>query len=177
MAALGAREHVVDGAQVEEPQDLGLVQRARDETRRRDVGKVEHGPCHAGDGDAVTDRDVHGIQPHAVRPDRPGRPSATRAADVDEGRAAAEQPPVARGRPVAEHRVRAASEDGGHVPARSRQQRMPDGEHGAMNPVQPADAQAVRDRVVADPQRRELPAGDHRVLHPREGREGGVAGG
>jgi hypothetical protein len=66
--------------------------------------------------------------------------------------------------PVTQHGIRSAGEDRSHPAPLGRQPRMADRVHPAMDGVKPPARDPAIDRIVAEPERHELAAGDDAVL-------------
>ena len=140
---------------------------ARSSSRRREVrGEVEERPRHGGDRDAVQIRalvardqaHVHGGCRHGARSCR-GTVTSMRA--LEQGR----RPPVRPGRAVAQHRVRAHSEDARPCPGPSRRAlRCPTAYTPRCDRMQPTRANAVTDRVAPMPRSTSCRRATHPVL-------------
>jgi hypothetical protein len=75
---------------------------------------------------------------------------------------------------MAQHGAGTGGEDGRNPPAVPRHDRMTDREDAAVDDVEAARREPVVHGAAAEPEARQLPAGDHSVLAGRQRREGGV---
>ncbi len=112
----GAREQLVDLAQVEQLQLFGPLD-ALVEARPRDPGgKVEQGAGEGGDGDVLLQGAVRVPEiPGVMQPDRWSRPAPRRRKDLEGGRALPREAPEPSGGAVAEERPGAGGQDGGQA--------------------------------------------------------------
>jgi hypothetical protein len=78
---------------------------------------------------------------------------------------------------MGQHRPRPGGEHRGHPAPGAREDGVADRVHPVMQSMQPAGADAVRDRVVVEPKAVELPAGDDAVLAVGERRDRAIHAG
>ncbi len=69
---------------------------------------------------------------------------------------------------MTQHRTTANRQHRGEIPTPPRHGRVPDRVHPAMQPMQAADADPMRDRWVAETTGTQLPDRDHTVLAARD---------
>jgi hypothetical protein len=157
-----------DRGQVEEVRLHGPLDGSSKVMGRHDGGQIEERARHGGHRHTSLDRSFGGRQvPPAV--DDPARPSPcpTRPVDrqLDERATRRPKTPKAGSAAVAQHGVVACRQDDREKSALTPQLGMPEGIHAPFEPAKAAGRQAMVDRVLAEPQRHELPSRHDSVLH------------
>jgi hypothetical protein len=125
----------------------------------------------AGHPDALFHDHLVGLHVDDVHLQARGAAAMVRNADLDSRPGALADGPELGGRPVAQRRIRAGGEDGGHPPGLAAERPMPDRIHAAVEGQQETDGDAVLDRPTADAALDELRMRDDAMLARRERRD------
>lgn len=165
-----------DRRSVEQPKHVGTVDRSVGAPAVDGYGQVEQSPGNAGAGDAALRRDVgFREEPRTVGldagPDAPGDPLR---GHVRDGAGVGAQPPERGGGAMGEHGLGATGENRRHPPSLGGEEPMPHGVDAAVHRMQPSRPHAAADGARAEPDRPQLPEGDHPVLPPRQRGDGPV---
>jgi hypothetical protein len=161
------RDEGIEGGQVGELAVLRLVEGVLEVLGGEDGGEVEEGAGDRGGRDAVADGGLVGLKGRVVRGDARA-PALPRRRQFGPGPLA--QSPQRSRRAVAQHRAGAGGEDGGHPPAALGQRAMTDRVHPALYLVQQAALEEPRDRILAQPEPKQLRTTYDAVLAQREAR-------
>jgi len=168
-----AGEEGIEGAEIQELQILGALQRPGEVVGRDDGGEVEQGPRPCRGRDAVDGgRFLFAELAWAMDVD-PGMPAGGPVGhgDIDQGAIAGPQTPQGGGVAVAEHGARTAGQDGGHPPGVQGEAPMTDRVHPAVQRMQAPTAHPQLDGALPEAQREQLGAADHPVLGLGEDRD------
>jgi hypothetical protein len=123
-----ARESVLDGGEVEQSLDLGLVARALQLPARYDRGEVQQRQRHGGAWDAVDHGAIRRLEAAAdVRPDAVDVASTRRHGDLYVREAGSAYPPQGRAGAMAQQRPWPARQHGGHAHRVGAHRPVPDG--------------------------------------------------
>jgi hypothetical protein len=163
-------EGLVERAQVEQPQPLGLLERLLEPPLRHDLGEVEQSPRHRRHPNPLALGHVARIEaPNAVDVE-PGvrAPAPRRHRHVHASARDAQQRPQTRGAAVAQHGFLPAREHRRHRPRPRGQRGVPDRVDAAVERVEAAVAHPHVDRALPEPELQQLRAGDHSVLARRQ---------
>lgn len=154
-----ARQDVLELPRVQDLPDLGLVERALDRAARQHGREVEQRPRDRRASDPVHLLDVAWQQRRArVRIDPlAAAPALARGDDVDRPAGAAAQLELGRRGAMRQRGALPAREHGRHVPAVTRQRRVPHRVHAGVHAVQPPGSHAVSHRAGREPSGHELP--------------------
>jgi hypothetical protein len=118
-----------------------------------------------GDRDPLVNGPVPRIETaHAVQDDAVEPLARARRGHIDARARAATKVPKMRGVPVAEDRVRPASQHRRHPPTTQLQHRVADGVHARMDAMKAPGPKPILDRLPPQPQFQQLPVGHDTVL-------------
>jgi hypothetical protein len=148
-----------------EPKVLGLVDGTLEAAAREDVREIHERAAGSGDGDALVGRRLgrreHGTMDLDVRV---LSPALTLDRDLDRTRPVGKDAPERGGTAMAQHGPLAAREHRGHPTSLAGEGGVADRVHAAVHSMQSFRPDSLLDRPPAEPERLELPAGDHPVL-------------
>jgi hypothetical protein len=178
-AAVGASEDCLEGAQVEQPQHLGLLDRPLARPAVDRLGEVDEAPGHARAGDSVVVGEVGRGQGEAAVSDDtgPGVRGSPGNGDVDDRPVVRAQAPQGRCGAVRQHRPWTVGQHGGHPAPLAGQLRPSHGVDATVLGMQAARANPLRHRLPREAKRLQLRKGDGPVLPVGQLAQPGITGG